>query len=60
MIVNAYAISASSIMLENVMRDYLKKGNIEIGELALKEKSAGRLLSTGIYAKWQPSRGSEN
>lgn len=51
-IVNAYAISASSIMLENVLRDYLKEGTIEIGELALKEKSAGRLLSTGIFAKW--------
>ncbi len=52
MIVNAYAISASSIMLENVLRDYLKKGDIEVGELALKEKSAGRLLSTGIFARW--------
>ncbi len=52
MIVNAYAISASSIMLENVLRDYLKKGTIEIGELALKEKSASRLLSTGIFARW--------
>ena len=51
-IINAYAISASSIMLENVLRDYLKKGNIEIGELALKEKSQGRLLSTGIFARW--------
>jgi len=52
MIVNAYAISSSSIMLENVLRDYLKKGRIEIGELALKEKSAGRLLSTGIFTRW--------
>jgi 23S rRNA (cytosine1962-C5)-methyltransferase len=54
-IVNAYAISASSIMLENVLRDYLKKGEIEIGELALKEKSLGRLLSTGIFARWSLS-----
>ncbi len=52
-IVNAYAISASSIMLENVLHDYLKNlgGEIESGELALQEKS-GRLLSTGIYARW--------
>jgi 23S rRNA (cytosine1962-C5)-methyltransferase len=51
-IVNAYAISASSLMLENVLRDYLNKGNIEVGELVLKGQSAQRLLSTGIYAKW--------
>lgn len=52
-IVNAYAISASAIMLENVLNDYLKDlgGNIESGELALQEKS-DRLLSTGIFARW--------
>ncbi|MBI2600342.1 class I SAM-dependent methyltransferase [Candidatus Daviesbacteria bacterium] len=50
-IVNAYAISASSIMLKNVLKDYLKDGQIESGELALKE-SSGRLLSTGIFARW--------
>lgn len=51
-IVNAYAISASSVMLENVLTDYLPEGNIESGELALKEQS-GRLLSTGIFARWK-------
>ena len=52
-IVNAYAISSSAIMLENVLNDYLKdlNGNIESGELTLEEKS-GRLLSTGIFARW--------
>lgn len=53
LIVNAYAISSSSLMLENVLGDYLKNGTIESGELAIREKSAGRLLSTGIYARWQ-------
>lgn len=53
-IVNAYAISASGIMLENVLCDYLKdsNGEIESGELVLEEKS-GRLLSTGIFARWK-------
>jgi len=51
-ITNAYAISSSALMLENVMRDSLKSGNIEVGELALKEKSGERLLSTGIFARW--------
>ncbi len=52
-IVNAYAISTSSITLENVLKDYLKNigGEFESGELALQEKS-GRLLSTGIFARW--------
>lgn len=53
-IVNAYAISASAVMLENVMKDYLGNlgGQIDIGELCLKEKTTGRLLSTGIFGRW--------
>lgn len=53
-IVNAYAISASALMLENVMKDFFEKlgGKIEVGELCLKEKIGGRLLSTGIFARW--------
>lgn len=52
MIVNAYAISSSSIMLENVLADYLPKGKIEVGELCLQETLGKRLLSTGLYARW--------
>lgn len=51
-IVNAYAISSSALMLENLMKDYLPKGQIEAGELALQEKTSKRLLSTGIFARW--------
>lgn len=56
LLVNAYAISSSSLMLENVLADHLKQGAIECGELAIREKSAGRLLSTGIYARWENDR----
>ena len=51
---NAYAISSSSITLANTLNDYFGHlgGQIENGELTLKEKSAGRLLSTGIWARW--------
>jgi 23S rRNA (cytosine1962-C5)-methyltransferase len=44
-------------MLENVISDYVSDlgGTIEVGELALIEKSAGRLLSTGIFARWSKS-----
>ncbi|MCX6704738.1 MAG: class I SAM-dependent rRNA methyltransferase, partial [Candidatus Woesebacteria bacterium] len=53
-LVNAYAISSSSITLANTLQGFFGNlgGNIENGELTLKEKSAGRLLSTGIWARW--------
>jgi 23S rRNA (cytosine1962-C5)-methyltransferase len=53
-IVNAYAISSSSLMLVNTVEDYLRltHGKIEYGELALEQKSNGRLLSTGIFARY--------
>ena len=53
-LVNAYAISSSSITLANTLQGVFGElgGTIENGELTLKEFSAGRLLSTGIWAKW--------
>ena len=51
-LVNAYAISASALMLKNLLSDYNLSGNIDYGELALKEKNSDRMLSTGIFARW--------
>lgn len=53
-LINAYAISSSSLMLENTLKDYVGGlgGTIEVGELVLEEQSAKRLLSTGIFARW--------
>lgn len=51
-LVNAYAISSSALMLENVMKSYLPEGDITVGELALQEAQSQRLLSTGIFARW--------
>lgn len=51
-IVNAYAISSSALMLQNVMSDFLPKGKIDVGELVLEEKTSHRPLSTGIFARW--------
>ncbi|MDO8570336.1 MAG: class I SAM-dependent methyltransferase [Candidatus Daviesbacteria bacterium] len=51
-IINAYAISSSAIMLENMLQDLNLDGKIESGELALQENNDGRLLSTGIFARW--------
>lgn len=51
-LVNAYAISASSIMLHNVFSDYFHdKGTIESGELIIQSREK-RNLSTGIFARW--------
>src|SRR5258708_2479476 len=53
-IVNAYAISASALMLQNVMQDYFGdlSGEIDCGELTLQETHSKRLLSTGIFGRW--------
>lgn len=52
-IVNAYAVSTSSTSLANMLIDKLpKSGSVTNGELTLKEKSSGRLLSTGIWSMW--------
>lgn len=52
--VNAYAVSSSPITLANTLQSYLSEfgGKVDYGELTLKEKSAGRFLSTGIWARW--------
>ena len=64
-LVNAYAVSSSSTTLANTLQGTLGEfgGSVENGELTLKEThraigppgpeaSAGRTLSTGIWAKW--------
>ncbi|MDP4011212.1 MAG: class I SAM-dependent methyltransferase [Candidatus Roizmanbacteria bacterium] len=55
LLINAYAISASSIMLGNIIEDLMadKKGKVTYGELALEESYGKRLLSTGIYGRWE-------
>lgn len=53
-IVNAYAVSSSFLMLHNTLGQFVQNlpGTVESGELALKETSAGKLLSTGIFSRW--------
>ncbi len=49
-----YAVRASGVHLyysiDEMMRGF--KGNIDVGELVTEEKSAGRLLSHAVYARW--------
>lgn len=55
LLVNAYAISASAYMLQNVVQETMKSygGSVQCGELVLQESNKrGNLLSTGIYSRW--------
>lgn len=56
-VINAYAVSMSALSLGNALMSATEKlgGQVEIGELALSESSGGRLLSTGILARWSRS-----
>ena len=50
-----YAVRASAIHLAYALDDALgsRKGRIDSGELVMREKSAGRLLSHAVYARWE-------
>lgn len=51
-VVNAYAVSVSSILLYNMLEERLDgKGVTSCGELGLKEHHSERILSTGIYGR---------
>lgn len=52
-LINAYAVSTSAITLKNILEDLNLGGKVDYGELALKEKTHGRLLSTGIWGRWE-------
>jgi 23S rRNA (cytosine1962-C5)-methyltransferase len=53
-ILTAYAIRASALSAFYAMQEMTAglEGEIDTGELALVERSAGRLLSTAIFARW--------
>jgi 23S rRNA (cytosine1962-C5)-methyltransferase len=53
-VLTAYAIRASALSVYYTLQEMVSGlgGNLETGEMALVEKSAKRLLSTAIYARW--------
>jgi 23S rRNA (cytosine1962-C5)-methyltransferase len=53
-LINGYTAGYSSIAYENNLKDIMKdkKGNIEIGELVIKQTSSEKLLPCGIFARW--------
>ncbi|MEW6178454.1 MAG: class I SAM-dependent methyltransferase [Chloroflexota bacterium] len=53
-ILTAYAVKASALTLHYALREMIGRpeGEWTCGEVALQEKSAGRLLSMAIFARW--------
>jgi 23S rRNA (cytosine1962-C5)-methyltransferase len=53
-VITAYAIRASALSLYYALDEMMKgkSGNVEAGELVIVERSAGRVLSMAIYARW--------
>ena len=54
MVLTVYAIRASVLAFEQVMRDALKAkgGGYQTGELALKPETAGPLVPTSLFVRW--------
>jgi len=53
-LINGYTAGYSAIAYQNTLLDLIgnHKGNIEIGELTIKESDTERLLPCGIFARW--------
>lgn len=53
-VITAYAVKASPLTLETGLMEMMsgKFGSTDCGELAIRESSAGRYLSTAVYARW--------
>jgi 23S rRNA (cytosine1962-C5)-methyltransferase len=54
-VLTVYAVKASAVHLYYVLEEMVKGcgGSLECGELVTQEKSAGRLLSQAVYARWE-------
>jgi 23S rRNA (cytosine1962-C5)-methyltransferase len=54
LLLTTYAIRASALAMDGLVRDCLqgRKGQVESGELAIVEQSAGRLLPTSLFTRW--------
>lgn len=54
MVLTAYAIRASFLTFHTLMRDCFagSGGLVESGELVIREKAAGRALSTSMFSRW--------
>jgi 23S rRNA (cytosine1962-C5)-methyltransferase len=53
-ILTAYAARLSPFSLHALLEEHIGKGRIECGEIALREESGNRLVSTALHARWTP------
>jgi 23S rRNA (cytosine1962-C5)-methyltransferase len=55
MVLTTYAIRSSFLSIDALMREVLagRDGTLQSGELALREESGARLLSTSLYSWWK-------
>ena len=53
-VLTAYSIRASFFAIHALMRDTFAGmgGTVELGELVIREKAAGRALSTSLFSRW--------
>lgn len=53
-VLTAYAVKASSLTLYQALREVMTGdgGRVESGEVVLREKSAGRLISMAVFSRW--------
>ena len=54
-VLTVYAVKLPAVHAYNALADMLQGlgGHLECGELVTQEKSAGRLLSQAVYARWE-------
>lgn len=54
-VLTMYAIRSSGVHLQQSLDEMMRhvKGKTDAGELVAREKSAGRLLSQAVYARWE-------
>jgi len=50
-----YAVKASSLHIKTILEEMMEgfSGKFEAGELVTRERSASRLLSSAVYARWE-------
>jgi 23S rRNA (cytosine1962-C5)-methyltransferase len=58
-VITAYAIRASALSLFFAVEEMLAgyRGSLSTGELVVREKSKGRLLSAAIFVRWSAFQG---
>ena len=56
LVLTAYSIRASFYSIHELMRETMRGagGTVESGELILREREAGRALSTSLFSRWLP------